>query len=471
VKNGNNSEVLFWDGSSWTVSKSFSGFPDSLGIYDGDLYVTVQNGEVWRYDGSSWTNPHTASSEYYVSFVVYNGNAYMANGNNASVTQYDGNTWDESFLQSGDFTFLSDGFPWGLCVFEGTLYLAVDDEGPPAHILSYDPTNGWQEFAAIDTSTQGSAGNSFNGFVALGSYDGTLVAGTQSGQFWTYDKQADTWNFQGTACSYLSSFHVWDGDLYMAGRFGFFESDGVWKWDGSTLTKDLDDSEFDSNNFNGPFRFANVWQGKLITYHRYVSDLFFIKGDGQEVRVPFDQSANELAIEAGTSEGTLNLNVNGTSASKAYDFTYDQDGTVRLGVDRGSVTGGETSNMDEPYTGDFKTLKRFPKLTDGLVRSGLEAASGPTVSSTGQTSSSVSGDITFGDPSIADEYEVVAGTSSGGPYDETVATFTETEVANLSSTESWTHDGLSSATTYYYVGRVTGAGKTVESSEISVTTT
>ncbi len=469
------SKAIFWDGSSWVESTTFSGYADAMGIYDGNLYVSIQNGDVFVYDGSSWSQPHTISLDtYYESMVVYDGDLFLSTAQPNTITKYDGNTWEEEFISASnppsgsDITDPSGPFFHSLCVNEGTLYIPTDSDSP-TEVWSYDSTNGLQFHSEVDGSENGSAGDTFNGVWSVGTYKGQLVMGTQSGQFYTYDETNDTWNFQGLACSYPVSFRDYGDDLYMGGDFGFYESDGVWKWDGSTLEKNLDDSEFDSNSYNGPFRFANIWKGKLLTHHRYVSQTFLQKGQGTEIKIPFDQSSDEIVIEAGVSKGTLSLNVNGRIKSTSYDFDYDQNGKLRLGVNVGSVTAGGKSSMDEPYSGNFKMLKHFPKLSSGFFPAALEAASGPNTSTTNVESTSVDGELTFEDPSIAEEYKVLASTTSGGPY-ETIATFTKTEVGDLPKTVSWTHENLNPDTTYFYVGQVKGRGETFTGSEISAKT-
>jgi len=141
---------------------------------------------------------------------------------------------------------------------------------------------------------------------------------------------------------------VYDGELYVAND----DSDDVSRWDGSSWDT--------AGSYPGqrPFGLA-VYDGELYVAN-FDSDDVSRWGSGKAVRM--DRDPGSMPIVAADDGSTLALHVGDASVTASHSVSRSSDGTLQLGIARGSTQSGRFGGADEDLKGTVQSVFVWPEL-------------------------------------------------------------------------------------------------------------
>jgi len=245
--------------------------------------------------------------------------AMIANGQNSS--------WDTPGTYPGQK-------PQGLAVYDGELYVANRDS---------DDVNRWDGSSWDTPGTYPGQGP-----IGLAVYDGELyVANQNSNDVSRWD--GSSWDTPGTYPGQKpQGLAVYDGELYVANDF----SDDVSRWDGSSWETP------GTYPGQGPVGLA-VYDGELYVANDGSDDVSRW-GSGKAVRM--DRESGSMSIVAADDGSTLALHVGNVSVTASHSVSRSSDGTLQLGIARGSTQGGRFGGADEDLKGTVQSAFVWPEL-------------------------------------------------------------------------------------------------------------
>jgi hypothetical protein len=141
---------------------------------------------------------------------------------------------------------------------------------------------------------------------------------------------------------------VYDGELYVAND----GSDDVSRWDGSSWET--------PGTYPGqrPVGLA-VYDGELYVANDGSDDLSRW-GSGKAVRM--DRDPGSMPIVAADDGSTLALHVGDASVTASHSVSRSTDGTLQLGIARGSTQSGRFGGADEDLKGTVQNAFVWPEL-------------------------------------------------------------------------------------------------------------
>jgi hypothetical protein len=184
--------------------------------------------------------------------------------------------------------------------------------------------------------------------LGLAVYDGELyVANLGSDDVSRWD--GSSWDTPGTYPGQNPlGLAVYDGELYAAN----FDSDDVSRWDGSSWETP------GTYPGQGPIGLA-VYDGELYVANQDSDDVSRW-GSGKAVRM--DRESGSMSIVAADDGSTLALHVGNVSVTASHSVSRSSDGTLQLGIARGSTQGGRFGGADEDLKGTVQSAFVWPEL-------------------------------------------------------------------------------------------------------------
>lgn len=171
---GNNGEILFFNGSTWSsdILPSAGHIRSIFALSGANIWVSGHGGKVWNYDGNSWQLNVDTGNEEWNGLTMISATDGWIGGSGGSLGHYDGSTWNISSIPSpddiNDFAALASDDVW-----------AVGNNGKIWH---YNGSS-WQLNATI-------SGTNWNDIVMVSSTQGWVVgsgglSAYYNGSIWT----------------------------------------------------------------------------------------------------------------------------------------------------------------------------------------------------------------------------------------------------------------------------------------------
>jgi photosystem II stability/assembly factor-like uncharacterized protein len=114
------SDILHWNGTSWTTSFSTDPYLQSIAMASGDDgWAMGSGGSIFRWNGSDWTSTDTPTGESLYSISLVSADDGWAVGSQGTIIRWDGTDWTSSTspvgarLRSVDMLTASDGWAVG----------------------------------------------------------------------------------------------------------------------------------------------------------------------------------------------------------------------------------------------------------------------------------------------------------------------------------------------------------------------
>ena len=460
-----------------------TGGPMGMLVFGGKLW-TMDTGDpatFWTYDGTSWSSDQVSSPVgeqiFGMAFfpykedlyVLYRGGPKEAGG----IMRYDvdSQTWETDFLLPSDISNIigedigsgsADADIFGAGVWRDEIYLPLFSGGINTNsgdkILKYNPQDGWGVYHEYK--------NSINFTTVANPYDDAIYNPTTAAEYSTqkfenpenseYDivwDKADTGAFY-----YQAGMKTYDEDLYIGHWFSYNYDgsvDGVYKWDGKSIQADLQTD-------GGPWKAVGVHSGELWASHKYVVGEIYKKGNGAEISIPYNTSANEVEISAGAFDGGLYLEVDGQTKFQRHSIDYKSTEKVRVGLSYGAKHTDQHAGVDEVFRGGVKKFAYYQDTTQEIDENIFNSGSA-SISAFYSTDSSVQGNASFTLPTTASKYEVLFSPNQSGPFSE-LKTINDPQKQKI----SWEETGLTKGETRHYKFIVTSnSDSTKESQKVS----
>jgi len=184
--------------------------------------------------------------------------------------------------------------------------------------------------------------------VRVSEYDDEIIAMIANGQNSSWDTPG---SYPGQSPRGLA---VYDGELYVAN----FDSNDVSRWDGSSWDT--------PGSYPGQSpRGLAVYDGELYVANRESDDVSKW-GSGKAVRM--DRDTGSMPIVAADDGSTLALHVGDASITASHSVSRSSDGTLQLGVARGSTQSGRFGGADEDLKGTVQKVFVWPEFKSQAER-------------------------------------------------------------------------------------------------------
>jgi hypothetical protein len=247
---GSSGKIYSYDGSTFTeVYNTNSQYAKTLAVYNNKLYAgtyLAKPVKLYYFDGNTWQEDTGFSNILYCpsyicsidSMGVYNGKMYLG-GSSGKIYRYDGSTW--SILKTYDDVYAFQDMK----VFNGKLYLATRDQstrcpmyigssGFCGRVIEYDGTN-WKTVLDYSYPTY------HDGYwiYSLEEYHGKLYAGTADKIYMWDGNYQNNWQLtfnSATGAQYALVMKTWNDRIYVGFGNGVIEKDDTLPPTTSTTT-------------------------------------------------------------------------------------------------------------------------------------------------------------------------------------------------------------------------------------------
>ena len=435
----------------------------------------------WTYDGTSWSSDQVSSPVGQKiggsAFIPYKENLYVVYSggpnNSGGIMKYntDNQDWETDFLLSSDISNIigedvgiesANVAIWGAGVWRDEIYFPLFSRGGGFNqgdrILKYNPEDDWKIYHEYsDNITFTTVANPYDDAIynpqAFTKFSAQRFKNSKNSEFDIVWDETDTGSL-----SYQAAMKTYDEDLYIGHRYSDAYDgsvDGVYKWDGESIQVDLQTD-------GGPWQALGIHNGELWASHTSAAGEVYKKGNGAEISVPYNTSANEFQISAAAFESGLYLEVDGQVNFKKHSIDYKNTGKIRLGLSYGAKHTDQHAGVDEVFRGGVKEFVYYQDTTQEIDENIFDSGSA-SISVFYSTDSSVQGNASFSFPDAVSKYEVLSSSNQSGAFSE-IKAINDPEKQEI----SWEETGLNQGETRYYKFKVTSnSGNITESQTVS----